>query len=161
MFLSVLLGVVGCYISYAQSGYIVSTASRQANTFVESPEKQFIDDHFKYYSLCDWTPGMKFMVIPERKDLVIPVFKSAENGKDVNSGELKNKIMEFLGTEVTDRGFVHFNFDCEGKLYYHEVKNITLEQYCMKPKAGIPTLAYLGDVDIAKDLLGSADFPGW
>lgn len=38
---------------------------------------------------------MKFMVIPERKDLVIPVFKSAENGKDVNSGELKNKIMEF------------------------------------------------------------------
>ena len=76
---------------------------------------------------------MKFMVIPERKDLVIPVFKSAENGKDVNSGELKNKIMEFLGTEVTDRGFVHFNFDCEGKLYYHEVKNITLEQYCMKP----------------------------
>lgn len=153
MFLSVLLGVVGCYISYAQSGYIVSTASRQANTFVESPEKQFIDDHFKYYSLCDWTPGMKFMVIPERKDLVIPVFKSAENGKDVNSGELKNKIMEFLGTEVTDRGFVHFNFDCEGKLYYHEVKNITLEQYCMKPKAGIPTLAYLGDVDIAKDLL--------
>ena len=153
MFLSVLLGVVGCYISYAQNGYIVSTASRQANTFVESPEKQFIDDHFKYYSLCDWTPGMKFMVIPERKDLVIPVFKSAENGKDVNSGELKNKIMEFLGTEVTDRGFVHFNFDCEGKLYYHEVKNITLEQYCMKPKAGIPTLAYLGDVDIAKDLL--------
>lgn len=48
---------------------------------------------------------------------------------------------------------MHFNFDCEGKLYYHEVKNITLEQYCMKPKAGIPTLAYLGDVDIAKDLL--------
>ena len=74
-------------------------------------------------------------IIPERKDLVIPVFKSAENGKDVNSGELKNKIMEFLGTEVTERGFVHFNFDCEGKLYYHEVKNITLEQYCMKPKA--------------------------
>ncbi len=67
------------YICYAQNGYIVSTASRQANTFVESPEKQFIDDHFKYYSLCDWTPGMKFMVIPERKDLVIPVFKSAEN----------------------------------------------------------------------------------
>lgn len=47
MFLSVLLGVVGCYISYAQNGYIVSTASRQANTFVESPEKQFIDDHFR------------------------------------------------------------------------------------------------------------------
>lgn len=153
-FLCMLFWVVGCCIGcYAQNGYIVSTASRQASSSVESPEKQFIDDHFKYYSLCDWTPGMKFMVIPERKDLVIPVFKSTETGKDVDSGELKYKIMEFLGTEVTDRGFVHFNFDCEGKPYYHEVKNITLEQYCMKPKAGIPTLAYLGDVDIAKDLL--------
>ena len=28
-----------------------------------------------------------------------------------------------------------------------------MEQYCLKPKAGIPTLAYLGDVDIAKELL--------
>lgn len=28
MFLSVLLGVVGCYISYAQNGYIVSTAAQ-------------------------------------------------------------------------------------------------------------------------------------
>ena len=97
-----LFWVVGCCIGcYAQNGYIVSTASRQASSSVESPEKQFIDDHFKYYSLCDWTPGMKFMVIPERKDLVIPVFKSAETGKDVDSGELKYKIMEFLGTEVT------------------------------------------------------------
>lgn len=138
---------------YAQSGYIVSTNTKQNSSTIESPEKRFIDDHFKYYNLCDWTPGMKFMVIPERKDMIIPTFKSAENDKDIDSGVLKYKIMEYLGTEITERGAIHFNFDCEGKQYYHEVKNITLNQYCMKPKAGIPTLAYLGDVDIAKDVL--------
>lgn len=115
--------------------------------------KQFINDHFKYYNLCDWTPGMKFMVMPERKDIIIPPFKSAETNKEVDTGELKHKIFEYLGSEITERGFVHFNFECEGQQYYHELKNTTLEQYCLKPKAGIPTLAYLGDVDIAKELL--------
>lgn len=71
----------------------------------------------------------------------------------MDTGELKHKIFEYLGSEITERGFVHFNFECEGQQYYHELKNTTLEQYCLKPKAGIPTLAYLGDVDIAKELL--------
>lgn len=153
-FLAILFWATSCSLcTYAQNGYIVTTTSQQAGTSVESPEKQFINDHFKYYNLCDWTPGMKFMVIPERKDIIIPPFKSAETDKDVDTGDLKYKIFEYLGAEVTDRGFVHFNFDCEGKQYYHELKNTTMEQYCLKPKAGIPTLAYLGDVDIAKDLL--------
>ncbi|WP_455674229.1 hypothetical protein [Phocaeicola sp.] len=140
--------------SHAQSEYLVSTTSQQAATStVESPEKKFINDHFRYYSLCDWVPGMKFMVLPERKDMLIPVFKSAETNKEVSSGELRYKIMEYLGNETTDRGYLHFNFDCDGQQYYHEVKNVTLSQYCMKPKAGISSLAYLGDVDIAKELL--------
>ena len=71
----------------------------------------------------------------------------------MDTGDLKHKIFEYLGSEITERGFVHFNFECEGQQYYHELKNTTLEQYCLKPKAGIPTLAYLGDVDIAKELL--------
>lgn len=156
-FLATLILASGCISSsYAQSEYLVSTTSQSTASSVESPEKQFINDHFKYYSLCDWTPGMKFMVIPERKDMLIPVFKSAETNKEVDSGELKYKIFEYLGTEITERGYIHFNFDCEGKPYYHEVKNATLEQYCMKPKAGIPALVYLGDVDIAKELLEGA-----
>lgn len=152
-YLLTLAFAAGCLsASHAQNSYLVSTTGQSAST-VESPEKQFINDHFRFYSLCDWTPGMKFMVIPERKDMLIPVFKSAETNREVNTGELKYKIFEYLGTETTDRGYVHFNFDCEGKQYYHEVKNTTLDQYCMKPKAGIPALAYLGDVDIAKELL--------
>ena len=86
----------------------------QTSISVESLEKQFINDHFKYYNLCDWTPGMKFMVMPERKDIIIPPFKSAETNKEVDTGELKHKIFEYLGSEITERGFVHFNFECEG-----------------------------------------------
>ena len=153
-FLAILIGATSCSLcTYAQNGYIVTTTSQQTSISVESLEKQFINDHFKYYNLCDWTPGMKFMVMPERKDIIIPPFKSAETNKEVDTGELKHKIFEYLGSEITERGFVHFNFECEGQQYYHELKNTTLEQYCLKPKAGIPTLAYLGDVDIAKELL--------
>lgn len=153
-FLTILIGATSCSLcTYAQNGYIVTTTSQQTSISVESLEKQFINDHFKHYNLCDWTPGMKFMVIPERKDIIIPPFKSTETNKEVDTGDLKHKIFEYLGSEITERGFVHFNFECEGQQYYHELKNTTLEQYCLKPKAGIPTLAYLGDVDIAKELL--------
>lgn len=142
----------------AQSEYLVSTQSSSNQTMIaedkgESDEENFINTHFKHYRICDWTPGMKFMVIPERKDMIIPAFKDGDTHREANSGSLKHKIFEFLGTEVTDRGAIHFNFDCEGKLYYHEVKNTILEEYCIKPKAGVPTLAFLNDVDIAKELL--------
>ncbi|MCF0185627.1 MAG: hypothetical protein HUJ98_03950, partial [Bacteroidaceae bacterium] len=41
----------------------------------------------------------------------------------------------------------------DNKTYYYEVKNQSYGEFCGKPKAGIPTLAYLGDVDKAKELL--------
>lgn len=75
------------------NGYIVTTTSQQTSISVESLENKFINDHFKYYNLCDWTPGMKFMVMPERKDIIIPPFKSAETNKEVDTGELKHKIL--------------------------------------------------------------------
>lgn len=65
-FLAILIGATSCSLcTYAQNGYIVTTTSQQTSISVESLEKQFINDHFKYYNLCDWTPGMKFMVMPE------------------------------------------------------------------------------------------------
>lgn len=93
-FLTILIGATSCSLcTYAQNGYIVTTTSQQTSISVESLEKQFINDHFKYYNLCDWTPGMKFMVMPERKDIIIPPFKSAETNKEVDTGELKHKIL--------------------------------------------------------------------
>lgn len=141
----------------AQDGYFVKTqqqsSSAQSKESATTPEEDFVNNNFHYYSLGEWQPGMKFMVLPERKDLIIPTFKSQETGKNVSSGDLKYKIFEYLGVEETEQGFIHFMFDCEGKTYYHEVKNTSLGDYCAKPKAGINTLAFLGDVDAAKNLL--------
>ncbi|MGL4852624.1 MAG: hypothetical protein ACRC3Z_08285 [Phocaeicola sp.] len=137
-----------------QNDYLVSTPPSEEETN-ELTEKQFIDNYFKFYNLCSWVPGMKFMVIPERRDIVMPIFKLKESDRDISTADLRHKIMEYLGVEITERNFIHFNFECEGKIYYHEVKNTTVEQYCQKPKAGIPSLAFLKDVDTAKaELMG-------
>lgn len=147
---------VGC-ISFlpAQNSYLVSTKASQKNSGsnADSPEHEFINTYFRNYKLCEWTPGMKFMVIPERKDMIIPTFKDGTTNREVSSGNLRHQIFEYLGYEITERGYIRFDFFCEGKNYYHEVKNTTIDEYCVKPKAGIPTLAFLDDVDIAKDLL--------
>lgn len=141
----------------AQGGYFVKTqqqtSAKSGKESATTPEEDFINANFRYYSLCDWQPGMKFMVLPERKDLIIPTFKSTETGRNVSSGDLKYKIFEYLGVEETEQGAIRFMFDCENKTYYHEVKNASLGSYCSKPKAGINTLAFLGDVDSAKELL--------
>lgn len=52
-FLAILIGATSCSLcTYAQNGYIVTTTSQQTSISVESLEKQFINDHFKYYNLC-------------------------------------------------------------------------------------------------------------
>ena len=141
-----------------QNNYLVKTAAKTQDASdskdnSSSLDDEFVNNNFKHYSLCDWFPGMKFMVIPERMDLIVSTFKLAETGKDVGSADLKYKIMEYQGVETTERGWLHFNFDCEGTAYYHEVKNITFADYCSNVKKGIKTLAYLGDVDIANEIL--------
>lgn len=141
----------------AQSSYLVSTAPKTQEagnaTGKTSSEEEFVNSNFRYYSLCDWQPGMRFMVIPERMDMIVSTFKLAATGKDVGCGALKHRIMEYQGVEVTERGFLHFNFLCDSTEYYCEIKNTTLADYCANPQKGIKTLAYLGDVDIAAALL--------
>lgn len=158
MMATALMVIAGATGASAQNSYLVTTArpqedTAQNSTAKASPEALFISNNFRYYSLCDWMPGMKFMVIPERMDLIVSTFKLAATGKDVDSGELKHKIMEYQGVDVTERGFLHFNFLCDSIEYYCEIKNTTLADYCSNPKKGIKTLAYLGDVDIANALL--------
>ena len=152
---AILLALGSISFTTAQSIYMVSTKATQKSSGSNSdtPEHEFINTYFRNYKLCEWVPGMRFMVIPERKDLIIPTFKDASTNKEVSSGDLKYQIFEYLGYEITERGYIHFDFHCEGKSYYHEVKNTTIDDYCAKPKAGIPTLAFLDDVDAAKKLL--------
>ena len=152
----------------AQDSYIVKTKSAkksasekkvETNTSVEAEEEEatatdFISQNFKYQSLCNWKEGMKFMVMPEKYDLVVNTFCDASNGKEVSSGKLMHKIMIYKNHTETPEGFARINFTCQddGKAYYYQIPRGSFDDYCYG-KMGVPTLAYLGDVDIARSLL--------
>ena len=152
----------------AQDSYIVKTKSAkksatekkaETNTSGETEEEEatatdFISQNFKYQSLCNWKEGMKFMVMPEKYDLVVNTFCDASTGKEVSSGKLMHKIMIYKNHTETPEGFARINFTCQddGKAYYYQVPRGSFDDYCYN-KMGVPTLAYLGDVDIARTLL--------
>ena len=120
----------------------------------EAEPQDFMGKNFRYYSMCDWKEGMRFMVIPEKYDLLVNTFRDANTGKEVSSARLRYHIMEYRGHEDMTNGRVHVNFFCEtdNKSYYYELPNGTFDDYCYG-KLGVPTLAYLGDVDKARELL--------
>lgn len=152
----------------AQNSYIVKTkGARKAATAQngqgsgsEAEEKKahdFVSDNFKFHSLCDWREGMRFMVLPEKYDLVVNTFCDAATGKEVSSGRLRYKIMVYKGHDEAPDGHARIHFVCEddSMAYYYQVPNGTFEDYCYG-KLGVPTLAYLGDVDIARTKLMGA-----
>ena len=154
-------------VSAQENPYIVKTRNVKKKVVVEnlltdstSIEEEdeaatdFISQHFKFYSLCDWKEGMKFMVMPEKYDLVVKTFTDAGRGKEVSSMTLRHKIMIYKGVTESSDGHWHMNFLCQddNKLYYYEIPSGSFDDYCYG-KLGVPTLAYLGDVDIAKEQL--------
>lgn len=121
----------------------------------DEPEAtDFMGKNFRFYSMCDWKEGMRFMVIPEKYDLLVNTFRDATTNREVSSGKLRHKIMVYKGHEDMQNGRVHVNFTCEDDNhdYYYELPNGTFDDYCYG-KLGVPTLAYLGDVDKARELL--------
>lgn len=143
----------------AQNDYLVNTSSTQKT--VLSEEEDFLSKNFPLRILCEWTPGMKFMFMPSAKDKFIPIFSNYEDGSDVSNMLLKQKIMEFKGTEdkvvtlsIGETHHTRFVFECEGKKYYHEIKNLQLDEICKdNPRKTINGLVYLKDVDSARELL--------
>lgn len=118
---------------------------------VEEQAQDVISQYFHHVSMCDWEKGMRFMVIPEKKDMIIKTFADASTGQMVSSMTLRHKIMVYQGHENTGGLHEHVNFICEddGKAYYFEVPTASFSDYCYG-KLGVPTLAYLGDVDTAR-----------
>ena len=156
----------------AGSDYIVKTKSAKKTAAVQTSDASgqeseqekahdFISENFKFHSLCDWKADeMKFMVMPEKYDMVVKTFHDAATGKEVSSMSLKHKIMIYKGHSEGSEGHAHINFLCQdnNKMYYYEIPNGTFEDYCYG-KMGVPTLAYLGDVDIARrELMGKTLF---
>lgn len=120
----------------------------------EEEPKDFVGKNFKYRSLCDWQEGMRFMVIPEKYDLLVNTFCDAGTGKEVGSGKLRHKIMIYKGHSITADNHHRINFVCQddNKSYYYQIPNGSFDDYCYG-KMGVPTLAYLDDVDKARELL--------
>ena len=152
----------------SQNSYIVKTSGAKKTAVAkngqgsgedaeEEKAHDFVSDNFKFRSLCDWREGMRFMVLPEKYDLVVNTFCNAASGKEVGSGRLRYKIMVYQGHDETPEGHARINFVCEDDsvAYYYEVPNGSFEDYCYG-KLGVPTLAYLGDVDIARTKLMGA-----
>ena len=126
----------------------------------EEKSKDFISENFKYYSMCDWQRGMRFMVMPEKYDMVVKTFHDKATGKEVSSMPLRHSIMVYQGHTVGADGRAHVNFLCQNnnKEYFYEIPNGSFEDHCYG-KMGVPTLAYLGDVDIAcEKLIGRGMF---
>ena len=156
-------------VSAQENSYIVKTRSAKktavqtttAEGVAAAPEeeetaKDFISQNFKFYSLCDWKEGMKFMVMPEKYDLIVKTFCDAGTGNEVSSMSLRHKIMIYKGHNESADGHSRMNFYCQdnGQMYYFEIPNGSFDDYCYG-KLGVPTLAYLGDVDTArKELMG-------
>lgn len=133
---------------------VTETKEDNQTDAVEDDDDSFLGKNFRFYSMCNWFDGMRFMVVPEKYDMLVNTFHDAVSGKEVSSGTLRHKIMVYKGHEDTETGRVHVNFTCEddGKQYYYELPAGTFEDYCYG-KLGVPTLAYLGDVDKARELL--------
>ena len=161
------------WLLFAAMSFVMSTAMAQDNLYIvktkgikkgaaentrrvsdETEPTDFMGKNFRYYSMCDWKEGMRFMVVPEKFDLLVNTFRDAETGKEVGNGALRHCIMVYQGHKMLSNGRVHINFYCEddGKSYYFVQPFGTFEDYCYS-KMGVPTLAYLGDVDKAREVL--------
>ena len=160
------MALVFLAVSAQENPYIVKTRgakksamTQMADELAEAQQeaedaKDFIGQNFRFYSLCDWKEGMKFMVMPEKYDLVVKTFTDAATGKEVSSMPLKYKIMVYKGHHESSDGHSRIDFECQdnGRKYYYEIPSGSFEDYCYQ-KTGVPTLAYLGDVDIAREKL--------
>lgn len=131
-----------------------AAASSDSDKKEDAEPTDFMGKNFRYYSMCDWRDGMRFMVIPEKYDLLVNTFCDKETGKEVGNGRLRHCIMVYKGHEEAPNGRVRVLFYCEDdqKTYFFELPLGSFEDYCFSRK-GVPTLAYLGDVDKARELL--------
>ena len=143
----------------AQNSHFASSSS--PDSLSPDEETDFITTHFPLKQLCKWTPGMKFMFIPDSSDEFVPILCKYEDGKEVDNDLLKSKTLEYTGSEETAHetyiGKIYtsrFIFQCEAHKYYYEMKDVKLNDLCdQNPYASIPALVYLQDVNKAKELL--------
>ena len=81
----------------------VEAVAEEGEEEKEEPQ-DFIGKNFRYVSMCDWKEGMRFMVIPDKKDMVIKTFGDSITGQMVSSLKLRHKIMVYKGLDQNHKG---------------------------------------------------------
>ena len=114
----------------------------------------FVRKHFRHYNTRNFPFDSKFMVMPEKYDYIVPTFRSRETGKDVENASLREHIFLYKGHSIGQNGRARINFTdkSNGNEYYYEIAGGGYDDFCMK-ESGIPTLAFLDDVDTCRNLL--------
>lgn len=120
----------------------------------EAPQQDLISSCFRYQSMCDWTPGMRFMVVPDNRSILSRVFTDLSTNLTVSITSLKHEVMIYDGvSRPTGRDRMDFHLQRDpSKKYYFELPTASFDDYCYS-RQGVPSLAYLGDVDMAIDSL--------
>ena len=123
LFVIVVMAVAVIAASAQENKYIVKTKGAKKTVVVSNGDSQVVQEKeepqdtlsrfFRYVSMCDWGVGMRFMVIPDKKDMVIKTFADAETGQMVSSLKLRHKIMVYQGHENTGGLHERVNFTCE------------------------------------------------
>ncbi|MDL2305603.1 hypothetical protein LJC72_09750 [Bacteroides sp. OttesenSCG-928-D19] len=146
-------------LAWTQNDYFVKTSSHKSAATTE--EERFVENNFPYISICNWTPGLRFMYMFEEKYGFIPTFSDYETEKPIENAFFQHKILTFLDVEDSTkdgraRNFIatRFIFELDGKKYYHEIKNQRLSDICLNSaRASIKGLVFLQDIDLARKLL--------
>lgn len=118
--------------------------------------RNIMNELFPRLSLCDWTDTMAFMVMPDKQDLVVRIFKDGNTGNRMSTTQLRHKILKYAGRTYngsTENNRIYFVTDDQEKHpYYFEVPSGSFEDYCIL-KLGVPSLAYLNDIETARKTL--------
>ena len=122
----------------------------------EEKAQDLMNQLFPRVSLCEWNDSMLFMVLPDKRDLVLRVFIDGYTNNHVSTMSLSHKLMRYQGhshDNGTGRDRVDFvTEDAERHPYYFEIPSGSFEDYCYT-KFGVPALAYLNDVETARQVL--------
>lgn len=129
-------------------------AAAKADEVVEEEKaRNVMNELFPRLSLCEWNDSMLFMVLPDKRDLVLRVFGDGYTNNPVSTMSLLHKLLRYQGhshDNTTNRDRINFvTEDSEHHPYYFEVPSGSFEDYCYT-KFGVPALAYLNDVETAR-----------
>jgi hypothetical protein len=125
---------------------------------VQEEEKahNLMNELFPRLSLCDWNDSMVFMVLPDKRDLVLRVFNDGYTNNSVSTMSLNHQLLRYQGhshDNGTNRDRINFvTEDGNRHPYYFEVPSGTFEDYCFT-KYGVPSLAYINDVETARKVM--------